>query len=279
MSAPSCAASSTPSVPPGWCLVPSGQAALPEPTVSFLGPPPATSEQLRSLTHLPAALLAVSASSRGGRSKKGQKKGVRSTIKTVGDGKIVSRAYATAGSRPLRALGSLEQGLTVTLDWLTNMFTSSATVPVYQGLSFQLNNFSKSTSYSSLFDQYRFEQIEIWIEPTNPTITVADVLWASAIDLDDANTPTTVDMVVSRQGSITSNSLTSHYHKWRPHVAIAEYSGAFTSFGNAPAGWIDVASPSVQHYGLKIATYGADGVARPFVATVRAVVSFRAPGI
>jgi len=42
----------------------------------------------------------------------------------------------------------------------------------------------------------------------------------------------------------------------RPRVASALYaSGAFTSYGVGPKDqWIDCVSPSVEHYGLKLAT-------------------------
>jgi len=63
--------------------------------------------------------------------------------------------------------------------------------------------------------------------------------------------------------------------KWRPHIATAAYSGVFTSFKNEPSTWIDVASPGVQHYGLKVA---ADVTSTNSVAIkmfVRVWVQFR----
>ena len=38
-----------------------------------------------------------------------------------------------------------------------------------------------------------------------------------------------------------------------PHIAMAAYSGAFTSYANRQKQWIDVASADVIHYGYKYA--------------------------
>jgi len=61
-------------------------------------------------------------------------------------------------------------------------------------------------------------------------------------------------------------------------MAVAAYSGAFTSYSNLVGGWIDSASPAVQHYGIKLATPIATG-SIAYTMTARAVVSFRSPGI
>jgi len=158
-------------------------------------------------------------------------------------------------------------------------FTTSVTVPVYQGFSFKLSDFATYTSYTALFDQYRIDQIELWLEPMNDSTTTVTTGLVSCIDLDDASTPASIGECSQRPGALAGTTLTGRYHKWRPHVAVAEYSGAFTSFGNEPSGWIDSNSPAVQHYGVKVATFGADGVARVMQATTRALVSFRSAHI
>jgi hypothetical protein len=207
-------------------------------------------------------------------------KGARKTPKkrSVPDGKTVSKMFNPVASRPQPALTSLEQGIMVTLDYSTAFLVSSITVPVQASVAFTVSLFAQSANYLALFDQYKIDQIECWLEPQNLNTAVTTVPLASCVDLDDANS-TVFTSVESKQGSIVSTTLNGHYHKWKPHVAIAEYSGAFTSFGNAPAAWIDAASPNVQHYGMKAATAGSDGVARTVLLTARALVSFRTSAI
>jgi len=62
-------------------------------------------------------------------------------------------------------------------------------------------------------------------------------------------------------------------------MAVAAFSGAFTSYSNVPAGWIDSASPGVQHYGLKLYFESTPFGVISYEYSVRAKVSFRGPGI
>ena len=197
--------------------------------------------------------------------------------KLVREGQVVSKFYDLSAGRPYPALTSTEQSITVTLSLASaNFFAISATVPQFAGLSLALNQFARYAEYVGLFDQYRFEQIEVWLNP-NQVSASAQAEIATCVDLDDATTPTLYEHVIAKQGSLSGSGQAGHYHKWKPHVAVAVYSGAFTSFANAPASWIDSGSPGVQHYGLKVAS--GLGAVIGYNLDVRAVVSFRGPGI
>jgi hypothetical protein len=139
--------------------------------------------------------------------------------------------------------------------------------------------FQISTVALTMFDQYKIEQLEIWLTPDTTVTNLSRTMIASAIDLDDAATPTSFLTVSDKQGSLVTSGQAGHYHKWKPHMATAVYSGAFTSFANEPAGWIDSGSPNVQHYGVKSATSGADGVVVRYSLEVRGVLSFRSPSV
>jgi hypothetical protein len=158
------------------------------------------------------------------------------------------------------------------------LLTTSVTVNTYVGLPFTVGDFVGSSSLLAAFDQYKIVQIEAWIEPTAAQGSTVFQPLACAIDLDDANTPTTFSSVSDRIGALVGLGGTGRYLKWRPHVATAVYSGAFTSFANEPSCWIDSASPNVQHYGFKAAALPTV-VAVTYEMTYRAVVMFRAPVI
>jgi hypothetical protein len=248
-------------------------------------PRPASALQLSQLTHLPAGLarLAVSSSmGKGSHNKNKNKKTSKGSgnKKSARDGQTIAKAYYPEGPRPQTGLRNLNQTLTVSLmDTTPIAFSTSLTVPVYFATAFALSFFTGYTQYTALFDQYKIDEIEVWLESANQNNTIATCQWASCIDLDDATTPSSYDTVSMRQGALSTNILAGHYHRFKPHVAVAEYSGAFTSFGNIPSGWIDVASPSVQHYGLKASAVSTDGVVRNLALTVRAKISFRGPAI
>jgi len=161
----------------------------------------------------------------------------------------------------------------------TGWVTTSTSNPTFATTYFSLSNFYSYAEYTGLFDQYRFDELEIWIEPQlNASATAATSSWFSAVDFDDVAVPTIMGTVAAKQGAVGSNTGAGHYHRFIPHMAVAAYGGAFTQFANVPPDWIDSGSPNVQHYGIKSA-FETEGVARPFRAIVRAKVSFRAPGI
>lgn len=230
---------------------------------------PPSREQLLSLRAVP---MAFSSGARATK-KKGKSKG-------KGAGKSSNVVFNPQAGRPYPKLSTNDTQITACLEITSSAFTSSLTVPTYYGRSFQLSDFGNVAEYTALFDQYRFDSIEAWIEPSIvESSTLSSPLYYSAVDVDDGNTPAVSTTVAAKQGVLSSSVGTGHYHKWQPHMAIAAFSGAFTSYSNEVAGWIDSASPSVQHYGLKCAIPGVDSVVRIFYLTIRAKVSFRAPGI
>lgn len=194
------------------------------------------------------------------------------------DGQVVARFFNPVAGRPFPVRTALTDTITVSLALAIAGFATSSSVPTYGSYSFTLSQCASASQYSGLFDQYRIELVEVWIECASNATGTATTALATAIDLDDANTPASIGELEDRQGALYGGDANGRYHAWRPHIAIAEFSGTFTSYGNVAAGWIDVASPAVQHYGLKYAA-GVDGVSRAFLVNARAVVSFRGPAI
>jgi len=243
------------------------------PTPATLSLAPATSSQLLGLRAIPSGMLV-----RSRRQTRRQRKGE----KLAREGQIISKFYNEMASRPYPTNGiSLEQQITLELtNFSPSVITSSGTAGVNSYASFQVNLalFAGATTITAVFDQYKFEQLEVWLDPI-PTVAGSSCFLTSAVDLDDSNVPTTPGQVLDHQGSLSgTGGSAGHYHKWKPHMAIAAYSGAFTSYSNSPATWIDVASPAVQHFGLKMAAVSTGNVVA-FQLTYRAVISFRAPAI
>lgn len=195
--------------------------------------------------------------------------------------KIVSIAYNSVASRPtafkLNKITHYPVNMTYSV---SSVFTTSTVATVLLGYSFALSSFADYTAYVALFDQYRIDMLEIYITPQSSQSTVISNTGelVTAIDLDDASTPSSYNSVAAHQSSLMTSNTEGHYHKWIPHMAIAVYSGAFTSFANAPAGWLDCGSPNVQHYGLKFAST-TTSVAMVLDMVVRARISFRQAGL
>jgi hypothetical protein len=164
-----------------------------------------------------------------------------------------------------------------------NLFTSSTTVPVYTGTVFALSAVPNYAAYTAVFDQYKIEEIEMWIfSATGPGSVTATSFgigtWNSAVDYDDGNVPTSVGQVCDKQTNVASSIFAAHYHKWKPQYAVDVYQGTFTGFG-AARGWLDSASPTVQHYGLKTACATTPTNTYVFSCIVRYTIKFRGAGI
>ncbi len=123
--------------------------------------------------------------------------------------------------------------------------------------SFALSDLPGYTDFTSLFDQYRIAQITARFIPgvslfgaSTTTTDIPDL--HTAIDLDDATAPASVDTI--RQFSTHQVTPNQRYVErvFTPRFALASYSGAFTSYAQSnPGQWIDSNSPSVEHYGIK----------------------------
>jgi len=219
-----------------------------------------------SMTAVPSGMVKSMARGRSG----------KAAGRPVKLGKTVARFYNEIGSRPVPRNGiSLTQSITLELTVTGSAFTTS-NIGAFSGSAFAtaLSNFSASSVLAAVFDQYKFEQLEFWLEPVAPMGTTAFGVVTSAVDLDDATPPSSQSAVQDHPGALQGTGGAGHYHKFKPHMAVAVYSGAFTSFANEPANWIDIASPNVQHYGLKFCSTGFSA-AIGYNQTIRAVISFR----
>lgn len=199
---------------------------------------------------------------------------------TVKDGRIVTQFFNSVAGRPYPPIGRLNDTITVQMTGTATPFiTTSTTVPTYYSTSFNLASFNSYSAFVPLFDKYRIEQIEVWLEPLAPgDATTQFGTLATCIDLDDANTPTTIAMVADHPGALVAQGSAARYHKWVPHIAAAVYNGAFTGYANIPPTWLDCADTSVQHYGFKCASGTTSAVVK-YALSFRARVSFMSPGI
>lgn len=169
------------------------------------------------------------------------------------------------------------------------VLSGAAANPYYNITYVTLDSLPDYTNFTALFDQYKINFVKVQFHPPYVTGSGAQPLAAtattafrpmirlhSAVDLDDATPPTIVDTLRQYETymvtDLTAPSMPpqGYVRKFRPHAAIAMYSGAFTSYGNVVGQWIDAASPGVQHYGLKYAleNYSADGLAATQVVDI-----------
>jgi hypothetical protein len=131
---------------------------------------------------------------------------------------------------------------------------TSSTVPTTNTFSWTLNSSNNSTSYQALFDQWRIAYVSLVFTMDQISTGEATSCY-TVIDYDDSNAFVAATDAQQYGTCMIAPIGTGAVFERRlqPRVAQAVYSGAFTSFALAPLGtWIDVASPSTIHYGVKM---------------------------
>jgi len=136
-------------------------------------------------------------------------------------------------------------------------------------LCFTLDSLPDYTEFTNLFDRYKITGVRVRMMPFGVQTPLKDTnlgnqglswLAHSVFDYDDttllAASNTGVQLMRERSSYQIKNMLDPTRFGFqrfiRPRQALATYSGAFTSYANTKALWNDTASPSVQHYGMKI---------------------------
>jgi len=169
--------------------------------------------------------------------------------------KTIAKVYSMFSVRPSLHIPA-DKVYKIQQELLQSAFlTTSATLVVGSAASFTLASLDNAASFALVFDQYRIAKIESWLyDASGGANVITGGSLFSVIDYDDATALTTVASICDYQNVLSSPTGQSHYHVFVPHVAVAAYSGVFTSFANEAAPWIDVASSGVIHFGIKAIT-------------------------
>lgn len=144
-----------------------------------------------------------------------------------------------------------------------------AGTPVFYGGVFGINitEIDLLSAYQSLFDQYRIVGCEMTFNPMFNTDSAAGTTnylgeLATVIDYDDATTPSAFSVLRSYENVKITNCQTKQVRRFVPHLAVSSYTtgGVFAGYTNMKDQWIDMAYPTVQHYGIKFGFSGSASV-------------------
>lgn len=148
----------------------------------------------------------------------------------------------------------------VTLHHVTegaNLLQSASTAVTAQ-YNFQLSSLDIASAVTGLWDQYRIDCIRWTLIPDNNAIPIENTSNTAlsqvycVIDYDDSTALATAQAAKKYDNLAIVEPAESICRQFQPRAALAAYSGVFTSFANVAGMWIDIASPSVQHYGIKV---------------------------
>lgn len=199
----------------------------------------------------------------------------KSKYELTGDAQV----FSYLGSRP-RASPAVHTEQTISTEQtvlVVGAILTSVATPTYFTQAFQFADLDQYSAFASVFDQYKFNSIEVWIEPQNTNTNYNNSgRYVSVIDYDDSAALSSVLQAQDYANALVSSGQSSQYRRFVPHVAIAEYAGTspFTGFGNMVADWIDSSSATVKHFGLKIA-FEPTSTATTYDLTFRYHISLR----
>jgi hypothetical protein len=159
---------------------------------------------------------------------------------------------------------------------VNSILTTSNTLQTFASWYYTVSLIDQISSFSSVFDQYKVNRLIVYIHPRVTTDTAYSLSGAAVVvDYDDANALTSFASALDYPNAAVGTIHDGFRVEFSPHIAVAAYSGAFTSYKNEPANWIDMASTGVQHYGIKVA-YEVTSVNNILIdLTFSADVSFR----
>lgn len=150
----------------------------------------------------------------------------------------------------------------------------------YGAMSFQLDQLPAYTEFASLFDQYRIEKIDLVfstrLDPSSSS--AAAQAWFprlfTLVDNDDTTTPGGADEL--RQSARCQLAIVKPdafvKRSFAPKCLSTVYNTAVSSgYALSDSTWLDMATPSVPHYGLK---YAVENLSTLNTQTILVEVSF-----
>ncbi len=134
-------------------------------------------------------------------------------------------------------------------------------------VAFQLSDVAGYTSWTSIFDQYRVKEVLLRFKARSNAVSVQNTAAPNSAvptayivrDLDDNSALTQVSDALQYDTCQTFNGEEDCVVIYEPSVTPAIYSGgAFSGYGiqKAADGWLDVANPSIPHFGIKLCVGG-----------------------
>jgi len=143
---------------------------------------------------------------------------------------------------------------TLEADYFTIVSPASGTT--FGGFAAILANFGGYADYTACFDQYRILQVKCSFLPIllPASANAPGVILYTCFDYDDSSSPSAVSDLEQYDTCQIVQAGTYFERIFNPRIAMAaSASGAFTSYANMKANWIDSASAAVGHYGIKYA--------------------------
>ena len=182
----------------------------------------------------------------------GKKRKYNKNPNTSRTANVLSRTFFAPAKSVQTAVFNRESTMQIARMVQLSDLAHSNVVDTARSYSFQLSDLPNYTEFTNLFDSYRFDEVEVIFIPGITEMAVptnATVL--SAVDFDDAGAAASLSSMLQSENCELHTINQPIRIKLKPRFASAAFAGAFTSYANS-SGWVDCASDTIQHYGLKM---------------------------
>jgi len=159
--------------------------------------------------------------------------------------------------------------------------TSTSLAAGLYSFQYTLDQIPDYTQFTSVFDQYRFNSVDVRVLPITTAIPPAaavstSVIWV-AVDYDDSATPASVSSVQNYSNVSFATPGRSITFSLRPKfLTTIQTNGGTSVNAGMGAGWINCSQPSIPHFGVKVAvTQCASTNVNVWYMVFRYHVSFR----
>lgn len=146
-----------------------------------------------------------------------------------------------------------------------NYVVQNSSSPIYGQLSFCLADLNQVTTFSSMFDRYRFEKVQLRFTSRNQSVSVFNIASPNntvpsmlvAVDRDDSTAPASTAALTEYDNSINIPGTCSFDLTLIPSVVstIANASSSATSsvIHRSDEEWLDIAATNIPNFGVKFA--------------------------
>jgi len=138
--------------------------------------------------------------------------------------------------------------------------TSSSAAEGLYAFSFALSDVADYTSYTGIWDVFQIREIVVTLVPLTlqsaPSAGPSYAICYVAPDFDDATTPANTTAMLSYSTMAFLGPSDRYSFRFAPAVDIATTTSAASAINgvfNKRSPWLDCSSPSVPHYGVKVA--------------------------
>lgn len=165
------------------------------------------------------------------------------------------KPFGGAQSITVRQVHYPSTGLTISgTGWTYNassgIITSGTTDGAFSYYE-SLGQISNPSEYTVKYDQYRLDEICVWITPLLPTVTQSSLGWNDMIlvtrDYDDNTVISVRATLMEYEGIELHNPYKPFKVILKPRIAVNSGTGSL----NLAAGWLDCNDTTVAHYGIK----------------------------